>query len=257
MSNPNTQSLESLVFNVTEKAAGRKDVTKPYIGLEHILSSGGTLVGCGSAADSSSTNNVFRAGDVLFGKLRPQLRKAVRVTFDGYCSTDILVLRPHSNFDGGYVGKVVQSDAVFAQAIRTEEGTKMPRTSWEAIRGVTVFVPDETEKQRKITRNLTTLDKLIDRTEALIAKYEAIKRGMLNDLFTFGVDAKGHVRPTPKEAPDLYKQSTLGWIPKDWWVATIGDLFDKRTEHGREGLPVMSIVMRDGLVERSSVEVAV
>jgi type I restriction enzyme S subunit len=37
-------------------------------------------------------------------------------------------------------------------------------------------------------------------------------------------------------------------------VATIGDLFEKRTEHGRVGLPVMSIVMRDGLVERSSVD---
>jgi type I restriction enzyme S subunit len=37
-------------------------------------------------------------------------------------------------------------------------------------------------------------------------------------------------------------------------VASIGDLFDKRTEHGRPGLPVMSIVMEHGLVLRSSVD---
>lgn len=109
-------------------------------------------------------------------------------------------------------------------------------------------------EQRKIARILTTLDNLIEKTEALIAKYQAVKQGMMHDLFTRGIDAQGHLRPARNEAPDLYKLTELGWIPKEWWVATIGDLFDKRTEHGREGLPVMSIVMRDGLVERSSVD---
>lgn len=254
MNDHDMQPLERLVSNVTDKATGRKEAKRPYIGLEHIASSEGRLVGCGSAADSTSTNNVFRAGDVLFGKLRPQLRKAVRVAFDGYCSTDILVLRPLGSMCGEYVGKVVQSEAVFAQAIRTEEGTKMPRTSWEAIRGVAVFAPDDKEEQSKIARILTTLESLFEMTEALIAKLQAGKKGLMHDLFTRGVDAHGQLRPPQVEAPDLYQQSEWGWIPKEWWVATIGELFDKRTEHGREGLPVMSVVMKDGLVERSSVD---
>jgi type I restriction enzyme S subunit len=108
--------------------------------------------------------------------------------------------------------------------------------------------------QRKIARILTTLDNLIEKTESLIAKYRAIKQGMMHDLFTRGIDERGHLRPPQAEAPDLYKQSELGWIPKDWRVASIGELFDKRTEHGKPGLPVMSIVMVEGLVERSSVD---
>jgi len=64
--------------------------------------------------------------------------------------------------------------------------------------------------QRKIARILTTLDNLIEKTESLIAKYQAIKQGMMHDLFTRGVDAHGHLRPTQAEAPDLYKQSELG-----------------------------------------------
>jgi hypothetical protein len=55
MSSATHQPLGALVFNVTDKTAGKKDVTKAYVGLEHISSGGGSLIGCGSAADSSST----------------------------------------------------------------------------------------------------------------------------------------------------------------------------------------------------------
>lgn len=71
-------------------------------------------------------------------------------------------------------------------------------------------------QQRKIAQILTTVDNLIEKTESLIAKYQAIKQGMMHDLFTRGIDAHGHLRPPQTEAPDLYKQSELGWIPKEW-----------------------------------------
>jgi type I restriction enzyme S subunit len=58
----------------------------------------------------------------------------------------------------------------------------------------------------------------------LIAKYQSIKQGMMHDLFTRGVDEHGHVRPPYEEAPQLYKQSELGWIPKEWNIATISDV---------------------------------
>lgn len=74
-------------------------------------------------------------------------------------------------------------------------------------------------QQRKIARILTTLDNLIEKTEALIAKYQAIKQGMMHDLFTRGVDEHGHLRPPYEEAPELYKQSELGWIPKEWAIS--------------------------------------
>ena len=70
--------------------------------------------------------------------------------------------------------------------------------------------------QRKIARILTTVDNLIEKTESLIAKYQAVKQGMMHDLFTRGVDAHGKLRPPQSEAPELYKQSELGWIPKEW-----------------------------------------
>lgn len=77
------------------------------------------------------------------------------------------------------------------------------------------------EEQEKIARILTTLDSLIQKTETLIAKYQAIKQGMMHDLFTRGVDKHGQLRPPQHKAVDLYKQSELGWMPKEWKTEVI------------------------------------
>lgn len=79
--------------------------------------------------------------------------------------------------------------------------------------------------QRKIARILSTIDGQIKKTEAIIAKYQAVKQGMLQDLFTRGIDVNtGQLRPRHEDAPELYKESPLGMIPKEWAVEELGDL---------------------------------
>ena len=73
-------------------------------------------------------------------------------------------------------------------------------------------------EQRKIARILSTVDDLIERTEALIAKYRAIKQGLMHDLLTRGVDASGRLRPPREEAPGLYRESAVGWVPREWEI---------------------------------------
>lgn len=82
--------------------------------------------------------------------------------------------------------------------------------------------------QRKIARILSTADAVIEKTQAAIAKYKAIKQGMLHDLFTRGIDAATNkLRPTYQDAPELYKPSKLGWIPKEWEEKRLENLTDK------------------------------
>lgn len=232
MPNLSDVQLDSLASLVNEKVTTAKDSTKPYVGLEHLPSGGSSLLGTVDSGQSISTNNVFRRGDVLFGKLRPRLRKSVRVPFDGYCSTDILVLRPTANIDPSFTGFVLQSDAVFAEAIRTEEGTKMPRCSWSTLRKLGIFCPGRNQQQR-IAEILSTVDEAIEQTEALIAKTQQIKAGLMHDLFTRGVTADGQLRPPREEAPQLYKESPLGWIPKEWVVSQIRELASLVTSGSR------------------------
>ncbi|MEW6543834.1 MAG: restriction endonuclease subunit S [Nitrospirota bacterium] len=108
--------------------------------------------------------------------------------------------------------------------------------------------------QRRIAEILSTVDETIEQTEALIAKYQQIKAGLMHDLFTRGLTPDGRLRPTRAQAPHLYKDSPLGWIPKEWECLSIGELFTRRVERGKAGLPVMAITMYGGLVERDSVD---
>jgi len=72
-------------------------------------------------------------------------------------------------------------------------------------------------EQRRIAHILSTCDAVIEKTQAAIAKYKAIKQGMLHDLFTRGIDLQtDKLRPRYEDAPELYKESKLGWIPKEW-----------------------------------------
>ncbi len=103
------------------------------------------------------------------------------------------------------------------------EATGVPSISRDYLFRVSFPTPP-LARQRKITKILTTVDNLIEKTEALIAKYQAIKQGMMHDLFTRGVDTRGHLRPTYDEAPELYKESDLGWIPKKWELVKCDDI---------------------------------
>lgn len=78
-------------------------------------------------------------------------------------------------------------------------------------------------QQRKIAEILASIDTAIEKTEGLIAKYQAVKQGMMNDLFTCGIDEHGQLRSSYQEAPHLYHETDIGWIPKNWVSTTVGD----------------------------------
>ena len=80
-------------------------------------------------------------------------------------------------------------------------------------------LPQFTEvQQQKIATILSTTDTAIEKTEALIEKYQQIKAGLMHDLFTRGVLPNGQLRPSREEAPELYYETEIGWIPKEWRV---------------------------------------
>jgi len=81
-------------------------------------------------------------------------------------------------------------------------------------------------QQQRIAEILSTVDEAIEQTEALIAKTQQIKAGLMQDLFTRGVTADGQLRPPREEAPQLYKESPLGWLPEEWEIASLAEVVD-------------------------------
>lgn len=128
--------------------------------------------------------------------------------------------------------KVLDSDLLYYllnfrkdSIIFLAQGSGQPNLSKALIDNQILKIPKSLTTQQKIAHILNTLDGLIARTEDVIAKYTALKAGLLQDLFTRGIDETGQLRPSPHEASDLYKESELGLIPKEWDVKK----FDKVT----------------------------
>lgn len=118
-----------------------------------------------------------------------------------------------------------------SELVRRASGTTFLEISASEFASLEVPLPDQDEK-RVITSVIDTLDTVIHETEALIAKLKAVKQGLLHDLLTRGIDANGELRPLQAEAPHLYKQSPLGWIPKGWAFGELQTWLNGRPRNG-------------------------
>lgn len=155
----------------------------PYIGLEHIEQRTGRLLGFGESQHVTSAKNVFEPGDVLFGKLRPNLRKYWKADRKGICSTDILVLRGKQGLENDYLFAVVQSEPFLSFAENDAAGTKMPRTSWKRLGTIELPIPPLNE-QKRIAEILSSVDETIASHKANIEQQSRVKKGLMDDLLT-------------------------------------------------------------------------
>ncbi|BAK75893.1 type I restriction-modification system specificity subunit [Pseudogulbenkiania sp. NH8B] len=103
-------------------------------------------------------------------------------------------------------------------------------------------------EQQKVAQILDTIDTAIHETETIVTKLKAIKQGLLHDLLTRGIAANGELRPPQAEAPHLYKESPLGWIPKEWDIKQLAELLGDVDPAMRSG-PFGSALLKQELVE--------
>lgn len=153
------------------------------IELEHIEKETARLIGETESNQSLSTKYIFRRGDILFGKLRPNLRKVALPNFDGVCSSEIWVMCPSSEIaDNKYFFYLVQSERFINAACKTT-GSKMPRADWSVLKKLVLKIPPFTE-QRTIASLLDTCSTEIEKNRRLIKHYQSQKRGLMQKLLT-------------------------------------------------------------------------
>ncbi|MCY0965691.1 restriction endonuclease subunit S [Parathalassolituus penaei] len=125
--------------------------------------------------------------------------------------------------DTAFLFYVLQSDPSFLH--RRSQGSTFLAISSHDLHSFPV--PDfPRSTQQKIARILQTVDQAIEKTEQLIEKYQQIKAGLMNDLFTRGIGADGQLRPPREHAPELYQHTPIGWIPKEWELSSVLELFE-------------------------------
>ena len=191
-------TLSKQKFNPQKEANDRLCVE-----LEHIEKETGRLIGTINSAGQLSTKNAFRTGDVLFGKLRPNLRKYIHCDFDGVCSSEIWVLNAQEKTNSHFLFYLIQQEKFIRSACITS-GSKMPRADWAVVSEVPFPLPPLPE-QKAIAALLSTWDEAIEKTERLIQAKERQKIGELHSRIsgqkansTIGSFAKPVVRKVDK-----------------------------------------------------------
>lgn len=176
--------VSDLVEPITDKQIADQAKPEAYIGLEHVPERAIRIERSGDTEAIRGMCVSFSKGDILFGKLRPNLRKSVLAPMDGLGSTEIIVLRPKPGVDPSFAGHVLRSETVFSEAERMTEGTRMPRTSWKTLSEIEVFAPSDQHAQKLIAEVLDAIDDAVLETDVLIEKHEAIRLGLLDDLIS-------------------------------------------------------------------------
>lgn len=185
-----------------------------------------------------STGKYFRLqeGDIVFagsGETLEEIGKAAAFCMadEAYAGADTIIFRPDPGLNAEFAGYAVNSVAANRYKARHGQGSSVMHISSQHLAELRIPVPPPTRQQR-IAEILRTVDEAIEHTEALIAKTQQIKAGLMHDLFTRGVTGDGKLRPTQAQAPELYERVGQQWLPIGWEVWCLRDCLTENPTNG-------------------------
>jgi type I restriction enzyme S subunit len=142
----------------------------------------------------------------------------------------IAVVRPNASLEGGYLFYCINGREFQKLIWLKRAGLGVPHLFQADLREFQISLPTRSE-QRRIAEILSTVDEAMEQTEALVGKLEQMKAGLMHDLFTRGVTPDAHLRPTRQQAPHLYHETPLGWLPKEWRAELLDNLSERGSGH--------------------------
>ena len=204
--------ISDLCDRIVESVNPRDRPDSIYLGLEHVPSGRLLPAAPGRASSVRSTTSAFRTGDVLYGKLRPYLDKAVLAPSDGIGTTELLVLRPKAGIDPRFLVAVLHAPTFLEYAISGTTGSQHPRTSWAHVSAFPLpnFPP---RSRRAITDLAWLVHDAIAAVEAAVTAGTALRAEAMRTLFARGL----------RDEPT--KETENGPMPRSWRLSNIGALF--------------------------------
>ena len=223
----------------------RNDVSTDtiYIGLEDVEAGSGQYKPTNGSSRQSedSTVGIFYEGDVLYGKLRPYLRKAIISEMAGCCSTEFLVLRAEKT-EPRWLQEWLLTPDVTHQIVSGCEGAKMPRADWGHIGSIEVVYPDQPEQAKILTsldRETARIDALIEKKTRFIELLKEKRQALITHAVTKGLDPNVKMKDSGVE--------WIGLVPEHWAIPALKFLLSTPITDGPHETPV-PVEPQDGIV---------
>ena len=159
------------------------EAATPYLGLEHLDGDGG--IDCIQTVGSAGLkSNKFQFSDrhVLFGKLRPYLRKIVRPEFSGVCSTDIIPILPKEGVSRDYLFYFLRTPDIVNLATSRCSGANLPRLGPKQLASFQIPLPPLAE-QKRIAGILDAADALRAKRREALVQLDTLIQSTFLDMF--------------------------------------------------------------------------
>jgi hypothetical protein len=150
-----------------------------YIGLEHITGEGEfTNFGRVQNGEIESSKFAFNEKHILYGKLRPYLRKIALPSFAGVCSTDIVPIRVKpARAERTYLFHYLRRPQLVSVAEARSVGANLPRISPRVLEGFPILAPSNVAEQRRIAAILDTAESTRRKRRQALAEADALLHG--------------------------------------------------------------------------------
>ena len=182
---------------------------KVLIAPNHIQSGTGRIVATETADEQGADSGKYlvRAGQVIYNKIRPNLRKACIAPMDCLCSADMYPITPRTEeLSADYLLALLLSQPFTKFAVDTSMRVAMPKVNREALADCCMWYPDSVE-QREILKFIAVqkapIDTAISRLEREIELLREYRTRLVADVVTGKLDVRAAAARLPDEvAPD-------------------------------------------------------
>ncbi|GDZ95197.1 type I restriction-modification enzyme S subunit [Planktothrix agardhii CCAP 1459/11A] len=188
------------------------------------------------------TKGDTQKGDVVLTTEAPLGNVAVIPDEQRYIlSQRVILLRANSAYlCSDYLSHYLMSEGFQNLMRQQSSGTTATGIQRAKLEPLLIKFPSSKIEQKQIAEVLSTIDRAIAQTEAIIAKQQRIKTGLMQDLLTKGIDENGNIR---SEATHQFKDSAIGRIPVEWEMISM----DKITTKIVDGIHHTPNYVQDGI----------
>lgn len=169
---------------------------------------------------------VFNVGDIVYGKINPQLGKYVFARFSGLTSADAYVLNAKNGIVQKFLYAVIQTRDFYDYSVSVSKRSGMPKINRDELNAYSYWAPSESE-QLKIGEYLLTLDHLITLHQR---------------------------QPFLHSPPDisLIVQLTPPFYTFSWEQREVGDLLIERSQQApmSDEYPLMAFIANEGVAPK-------